>query len=286
MSEDGETSIVVIAMLGNPFSPYYASARRRRAANPLDFCAMNVALHGPRADRWALTERRGATRTTELLGIGPSSITRTWSGLSIRLDERVALGARRIAGTIDVHFEDTCGEPYDLDQSAAHRWWPVAPACSVVVRLDEPSLRFRGRGYVDANAGDEPLEEAFSSWNWSRVSRRGAANISYAVTRRDGSTKVLDLALGRGGLRTLTGCVGSPLPRTRWGLERELRSPIGLGCSRVRPLEDTPFYARSRVDIGAGSLALTGVHETLSLERFGSPFVRMLLPARMRSVSV
>ncbi|HTW26804.1 MAG TPA: carotenoid 1,2-hydratase, partial [Acetobacteraceae bacterium] len=46
----------VIAFIGSVFSPYYAWARRRGAADPHAYCAVNVLLHGP-ARRWTMTER-------------------------------------------------------------------------------------------------------------------------------------------------------------------------------------------------------------------------------------
>lgn len=85
MSDDGRSAITIIAMLGSVFSPYYARARARGAADPLMHCAMNVALYGPRADRWALTERpRGAVfRAPRSLAIGPSVME--WSGGELRV---------------------------------------------------------------------------------------------------------------------------------------------------------------------------------------------------------
>jgi carotenoid 1,2-hydratase len=48
----------------------------------------------------------------------------------------------------------------------------------------------------------------------------------------------------------------------------------------LRTVEDTPFYARSLLTDGASSPAHV-VHESLSLERFRSPWVQSMLPFRM-----
>lgn len=285
MSQDGENAVVVIAMLGNPFSPFYAAKRGQGPASPLDFCAMNVALYERRGTRWALTERRGATRTPELLGIGPSSISRTPNGYSIAIDEIVALGRRRIVGSIDVELEATFGEPQSLDAGGEHLWWPIAPVCSVEVNLRDPKLHFSGQGYMDANAGAGPLEDAFDEWHWSRTSGRGHTRISYAVRRRDGSQKVIDLASDATGTRALESCEDVGLPPTAWSVPRTYRGPAGHRVRVARALEDTPFYARSQLELTGASEKLTAVHETLSLDRFRSPLVRMLLPARMRRVT-
>jgi carotenoid 1,2-hydratase len=51
----------------------------------------------------------------------------------------------------------------------------------------------------------------------------------------------------------------------------------------VRTLEDTPFYARSLLSVGNNAgVARLAMHESLDLERFRSPWVRRLLPFRMR----
>ena len=46
LSDDGRHGLTVIAFIGSVFSPYYALARRRGAGDPLDHCALNVALYG------------------------------------------------------------------------------------------------------------------------------------------------------------------------------------------------------------------------------------------------
>jgi carotenoid 1,2-hydratase len=49
----------------------------------------------------------------------------------------------------------------------------------------------------------------------------------------------------------------------------------------VATFEDTPFYNRSHVRTVIQGEALDGFHESLDLDRFASPWVRMLLPFRM-----
>ncbi|HTW27289.1 MAG TPA: carotenoid 1,2-hydratase, partial [Acetobacteraceae bacterium] len=56
ISDDRCHGLTVIAFIGSVFSPYYAWARRRGAADPHAYCAVNVLLHGP-ARRWTMTER-------------------------------------------------------------------------------------------------------------------------------------------------------------------------------------------------------------------------------------
>lgn len=77
MSDDGASAIVIIALLGNPFSPAYARARDRGPASALAYSSMNVALYGKRASAWALHERpidEGA-RAAHGVTIGASSMS-------------------------------------------------------------------------------------------------------------------------------------------------------------------------------------------------------------------
>jgi carotenoid 1,2-hydratase len=70
------------------------------------------------------------------------------------------------------------------------------------------------------------------------------------------------------------------LPRTRWRIDRRTRSETPPRI--VRSLEDTPFYARAIVDASFGGERAHAMHEVLALDRFTQPWVRFLLPFRMR----
>ena len=45
LSDDGRHGLTLIAFIGSVFSPYYAWRAARRG-DPLDHCALNVALYG------------------------------------------------------------------------------------------------------------------------------------------------------------------------------------------------------------------------------------------------
>ncbi|WP_437725363.1 carotenoid 1,2-hydratase [Sorangium sp. So ce861] len=291
MSDDGRSAITIIAMLGSVFSPYYARARARGAADPLMHCAMNVALYGPRADRWALTERpRGAVfRSPRSLAVGPSLME--WSGgeLRVAFDEITAPVPSRLAGT--VRLRPSAPEPAPLgaragvalDRSGRHRWSPLAPIARAEVELTHPSLRFSGSAYLDTNAGDEPLERAFESWTWSRALGADGIALTYDVRRRDGTRLLLAPAFdARGGARELPPLASRPLGGTRWGMERSIAADPGSAPRLLRTLEDTPFYARSLAAARFGGKPATVVHEAVSLDRFASSWVQLLLPFRMR----
>jgi carotenoid 1,2-hydratase len=71
------------------------------------------------------------------------------------------------------------------------------------------------------------------------------------------------------------------LPDTLWRIARGTRAEQPHGARVQRTLEDTPFYARSVLSAHLLGTPVTAVHESLSLDRFRSPWVQALLPFRM-----
>ncbi len=294
VSDDGRSSVVLIAMLGNVFSPARVRERRSDRAgsgHALDFCTMNVALVTPTAKRWALTERgRGSvTRTAEQLSIGPSrlSLGETAEGAPVlvaTLAEDGAFGSR-VRGRIVFHPDRWTDPEIALDDEGRHHWRPHAPSGRIEVELDEPRVRFSGHGYLDANRGVVPLERDFARWSWSRVRVAGGMRVAYDVELRSGEARARGLTLADdGALVRHEALVGAQtaeaeqetrLPPTRFRLPRRIRGAATL----VQTLCDSPFYARSLVRTASGEI---GMHETVSLERFQRGWVRALLPVRMR----
>lgn len=270
----------MIALLGSVFSPYYAWAGRR---DPLDHCAFNVALYGEHR-RWTMTERRrhAVSQTSASLGIGPSRMT--WDGdvLTLDLDEIAVPLPSRVRGTVRLRPAAINGRGFLLDAAGRHRWRPLAPAARVEVSLERPSSSWTGHAYFDTNDGDEPLEDAFRGWTWSRAQLGGGeAAIFYDVEDRDGRARP-DIALhvNAGGQATdIRPPPGVSLPRSTWRLGRATRSD---GTVRlVQALEDGPFYTRSVVQSEVLGQTVTAVTESLSLTRFATPWVKLLLPFRM-----
>lgn len=246
---------------------------------------MNIALYGPLRDRWAFTERRAGAvqRDAHALAIGPSAIWWEGGALVIEFDEVTAPFGARVAGRVRIHPEERDGAPLTLDAEGKHCWWPIAPAARAEVALTHPGLRFQGAAYHDANAGDEPLEEAFAGWTWARVACRERAVVTYDVTRRDGGRRLISRAFERGGrVHDDVPVVERSLPRTRWGLDRRIQVGAEARPELLRTLEDTPFYSRSMVRASYLGAPAVGTHEALSLGRFTSRWVQFLLPFRMK----
>ena len=280
MSDDGACGLTIIAFVGSVFSPYYAFAGR---ADPLDHCAVNVALYGPNKNRWAMTERRrnAVERATDRLAIGRSSLCWEKGALSIAIDEIGAPIPRPLRGTVRLEPTIVNREPHLLERAGRHLWRPIAPAARVEVAFEEPALRWRGHGYFDCNAGDEPLEGAFSSWTWSRARVGEGAAILYDAERR--REPPLSLALrydDSGACESFSPPPQATLPKSGWRVARAARSEDS-SPRLLRTLEDTPFYARSLVETTLLGERRAAMHESLSLDRFANPIVRAMLPFRM-----
>lgn len=270
------------------FSPYYKWARRKGDVDPMEHCALNVALYGkPR--RWAMTERGAGsvTRSETTFAIGPSALR--WEGDKLVIDVR-EIGAplpRRMRGRIVVRPGQVFDTTFTLDAKARHRWRPIAPMARVEVDMEYPRLRWSGAGYFDHNNGDEPLEAGFRNWDWSRAHAGADTIIHYDARARDGGSCELSLRLtADGGVETLASKPVQPLPRTNvWRVARNARSSAGASPEVVKTLEDTPFYARSITRASHDGESLVGFHESLDLDRFCRTIVQGMLPFRMPRVS-
>lgn len=288
LGDDGQSGITVIALLGSVFSPYYALARRRGPAergpiNPLNHCALNVALYGRDGKRWAMTERgrQQIHVAPDTLHIGPSTLHWDGDSLALTIDEITAPWPSRIRGRISLRPAGLNPQQFTLDAHGRHRWWPIAPRARIEVELERPARRWWGTGYLDSNAGDEPLERGFRRWDWSRAALRDGTAILYDVTCRDGERHSLALQFdGTARVESFEPPSAVPLPSTNiWRIARATRSE--LSARVVETLEDTPFYARSLVEAQLLGEPVTAMHESLSLKRFDTNWVKLLLPFRM-----
>lgn len=230
-----------------------------------------------------MTERGAdsVTRSKNMLAIGPSTLSWDEDALTIHIDEIATPFPRRIRGKIRVEPLAINPKSFLLEAHGRHFWRPIAPSARVSLDLRAPDLHWSGRGYFDTNAGAEPLEQAFSRWTWLRASLRDGAAILYDAERRRESP--LSLALRFDGLGQCESAEPPPssrLPPTGWRVARQTRSDDGQAFVE-RTLEDTPFYSRSLVSTSLCGERVAAIHETLSLDRFANPIVRLMLPFRM-----
>jgi carotenoid 1,2-hydratase len=258
-------------------------ARRRGPADPLNHCALNVALYGkPR--RWAMTERgHGAVRRDETsLVIGPSGLD--WDGevLTIRIDEVTAPLPSRLRGTVRIRPAGINRRRFILDAAGRHRWQPIAAASRAEVVLESPGLRWSGPAYFDTNDGDAPLEADFIDWDWCRAPLREGAAILYNARRRDGTRQSLALRVdARSQVTEVAPPPPASLPRTRWGIGRPTGADAGHSPAVTQTLEDAPFYSRSVLATHLLGQPATAVHESLSLDRFRALPIQLMLPFKI-----
>jgi carotenoid 1,2-hydratase len=287
MSDDKSRGVVVIAFVGSVFSPfYYAERARRGEADPMDFCAFNVAVYDGGKRAWGFTEwhRDEVTRTNEAFHVGANRITQDADKIVIAVDEACATGKGRVVGEIILHSKQGFDRAFSLDASGVHRWHPVAPLADIEVNLSEPALGFRGTGYHDANIGDEPLEASIRRWSWSRHEVEGGETaVLYDGTRVDDSPFSLALRFKRDG--TIDEMAPPPLVKLPssfwWRCPRTTRSEGAVRPRVLRTLEDSPFYSRTLLECTLFGERTPGVHESLALDRFTTKWMQWMLPYRI-----
>ena len=232
-----------------------------------------------------MTERgaRHCAREADCFTIGPSQLQ--WDGqqLTIHIDEVGVPLPRRIRGTVRVVPEQLFQFSTALDRHGRHHWGPIAPNARVEVDLAHPSLRWRGHAYLDSNEGSEPVDRAFTEWDWSRCQLAdGSTAVLYDIEPGQPGGRVLALRFhGDGSVTAFDPPPMRSLPRTAWRLPRRMRSDSPV--SVLQQLEDTPFYQRAVLRSQLLGEAVTGFHETLNVPRLVSLAVacaRAAWPAR------
>ncbi|MGY6710542.1 MAG: hydratase [Rhizobiaceae bacterium] len=267
------------------FSPWYAWARGRGAADPEHHVAINAILYRPEGKKWAMTERgrRDLHRSPLHIAVGPSSMRWCAGRLIVEIDEWTVPVPGRLRGTIEIEPGPVFEQVHQLDGAGRHRWRPVAPLGRVEARFTTPDCSFAGHAYLDMNAGDEPLEKGFGSWTWSRSALPdGGTGIFYDVEARKAAGPPIANRYSPDGT---VACLAAPptrqLPGTLWRVARTARSEATIASGQVRTLEDTPFYTRSSFSAEIGDMTCPTICESVDLDRFASRWVQALLPFKM-----
>ncbi len=287
ISDDRQQAITIIVFVGSVFSPYYRRARSRGDAAAKNYCAVNVALYGRPGKRWAMTERGAAAlfRDREHIRIGPSAMKWKDGEICLDINEVSVPWPAKIRGQIRLLPEVSNTMGFNLDEAGQHYWQPLFPQAQLEVKMSKPNLHWRGTAYFDTNHGSVPLENDFLSWDWSRMHLPGG-----------GSRLIYDRRLVNGARHCLTvdfDDAGNPteqrseaeitLPKTHiWRIPRATRGKLDKTTNKpVETLEDTPFYARSLVNMEHDGRSIEAVHESLVMTRFCQPVVQLMLPFRM-----
>jgi carotenoid 1,2-hydratase len=226
-------------------------------------------------------------RDRSSFAVGPSRLRWQGDALEITLDERSAPWPRAVRGVLRLQPRALTTFHAALDARGLHRWGPIAPCARIEVDLQSPALRWQGHAYFDSNEGDEPIECGFTRWDWLRTADAdGSTAVIYDVQPRDaergGASRLITRRFSADG----SSSDFEALPRQRlapsawWRIDRQIRAAAPPRV--VRTLEDTPFYARSLIDLPlSGGERVQAVHETLDVPRLVSPLVQAMLPFRM-----
>ncbi len=209
-----------------------------------------------------------------------------WDGdvLTLRIHETCAPLPRPMRGTIRVRPRAIAGQRFEIAEQGRHIWSPIAPTADIEIDFDAPDLRWSGRGYLDTNRGDEPLERRFQYWDWSRAeSGPEETTILYNTHPRAAPGRALALRFDQNGEATaLEPPQPAPLPATPiWRIRRTTRCDGGRDARIVRTLEDTPFYSRSVIESPLFGARQRAMHESFSGDRLSASVVKALLPFRM-----
>ena len=282
ISADRRFGLTIIGFVGSVFSPYYKASGR---AHPEEHCSINVALYGPRSNRWTMTERTSAQvhRTADMFQVGPSAMHWDGDALVIDIHEIACPIPFPVRGTVRLYPEQISETAFALHEDGQHLWHPIAPRARVEVSMDAPGISWSGSGYFDSNFGREPLEGGFREWQWSRAHLKEDVAVIYEGERRDGSDFAMAMRYDRQGVWHDADLPPSArLPGTTFGMPRRTR---GTNASVTKTWENAPFYSRSALSTTLYGERVDAVHESLSMDRFVSPIVQLMLPFRMPRVT-
>lgn len=234
-----------------------------------------------------MTERKrdAVSQCADHLQIGASSLRWTGDALEITIEERDKRlfnpFRRKVRGVVRVVPEIVNPTAFALDPNCKHRWHCLAPRARIEVKMERPSLNWKGSAYLDSNFGSESLEEGFRIWHWSRAHCSDGAMVCYEGVRRDGSRFSSALKFDEeGGASAVAIPPLARLPHSGWRVERSTRSDDGVAVI-TKTWEDTPFYSRSALVTHLQGEEVVAVQESLDLDRFKSPVVQFMLPYRM-----
>ncbi|NMG41847.1 carotenoid 1,2-hydratase [Chelativorans sp. ZYF759] len=285
LSGDRRHALTIIAFIGSVFSPWYAAARRRGRGDPENHVSINAILYRPEGKKWAMTERgRGDLhRSARHIAIGPSSLRWCAGKLIIEIDEWTVPLPGRLRGTVVIDPGPIFGEVHALDSAGRHRWRPVAPLARAEAHFTAPDLAFSSHAYLDMNAGDEALENGFSSWVWSRSALPGGGTAIFydAVARTTTGASIANSYAPDGTVTPLARPPLRELPGLLWRVERSARSAQPIDAAGLKNLEDTPFYTRSSFSATIEGQACPTISESVDLDRFAARWVQGLLPFKM-----
>ena len=159
----------------------------------------------------------------------------------------------------------------------------VSPRSRLTLQLTHPAISFEGSAYHDTNWGRSSLEESFDYWTWSRAELDSGTLVIYDLQERSGRIHQHALLYDEAGaIHPIESLAPVSLSKSHWGTRRESRADHGSQPSLAHSLIDSPFYTRDLLETQLLNQRTLAMHEALDLKRFSQPWVRFLLPFRIR----
>ena len=133
---------------------------------------------------------------------------------------------RRMRGTVTVDLGTMFDDVHALDAHGRHAGGRSRPVRERPCISTSPRCRWRGRAYVDMNAGTEPLEAGFRNWTLvaggCRRRRRASSTTSSSATAHGVAWRSTIGRTDRSGTSIADPVQG--LPRTGWRVSRSTRA--------------------------------------------------------------
>jgi len=201
VSLDDRFSFVVILYEGNPFSTRYNGALVADInPSPVDYPAISISIYDQgKPIYYSFTEFDKEEchfhEEKPHLKIGDHKMKGEFKDgqlqYELQLDEQLPNGDQ-LNGTITFISEENGKLFTDRDKtSMGHTWNLVQPRADISadLRLDikweQKSIIFKGQGYHDQNAGNEPMRNEFDDWYWGRFHFDYATLVYYVMNRKD-----------------------------------------------------------------------------------------------------
>lgn len=276
----GDFTAVFIFMVGSVFSARY-SAALKKGGTPREHAAVNFALYEKGVRHlWVLSEYQDVrvSDDAKTLSIGESWLRYDDGRLTAHVKDRTTpFMLTQWGEPTQVSLDFTAAAPTHpavrLVDGLSHHWRPVAARGLARVQVHSHGLDFKGRGYHDMNWGDVPLGSDLRGWEWVRVHRDDATDITYRPWAKGPAALV---RVGPGLASSRREVLPPPdAARSSWGL----KVPRHLGVAGAPLLlESSPFYARAE----AHDDAAHAMGEVADFRRFHSPTVRWMASFKTR----
>ncbi len=293
-------ALVVVGSVGLPFVP----RRRGERAPAIERPSLSISAYRDGREHFYLLAAgcKGDSRWDPAAGvfrIGSSELRIERSGRDRRfpadLDAPLP-GGDHLRGVVDLAGPSCEGATATLGGGGAHAWSPLATACDARATLqlgDAGTFGLSGRGYLDGNRSDLPLDAlGIEDWRWGRVAFEDRELVWFHLRPPGGRPRALVLEVARAGVVRCVDDVAATFDEphtTLFGLRRTATvEPHAagslIGTIRYESLvDDGPFYQRYLVSaVDARGARGRGFAERVVPSRVDVPWQRPFIEMRIQ----